>query len=442
RAVGPALGFLVCGVPLAALLDRIGFFDEAAARLQRRFGALPMGLLWAGAAATTVVLNLDTTIVLLTPLYVRLARRAGVDPLRLALVPLCLASLASSVLPVSNLTTLIAADHLHLGVLDVVRHLGLPTLTAVVVGWLAYRRRFPEPAPVGTPAVVRPPVDDGPLPPQPPHPGPGAADGEDRLVAGRVAGRRPAARHVVGQRTLVWGLVREGWLVGRRSVRQGGSGDGPDSAQPRAVPEVRGDEPDEGDPVGEGRVGRAGRGLVVGGVIVAGLLVAFTVGPSFGVQPWASALVADLVLVGVTRTIPWRSMPLLTAAFVAGLAAAVAIATGPSLLESVVRASGAGPVAASTLAGAGAANVVNNIPATLVAVHGADRATPGLWAWLLGVNAGAALLPIGALANLLWWRIIAAESIPMSLGSYVRRVWPVVVPALLAAAVVLGALAR
>ena len=42
--------------------------------------------LWALAAATTVVLNLDTTIVLLTPLYVRIARRADEDPLALALV--------------------------------------------------------------------------------------------------------------------------------------------------------------------------------------------------------------------------------------------------------------------------------------------------------------------------------------------------------------------
>ncbi len=47
--------------------------------------------LWLLAAATTVVLNLDTTVVLLTPLYLRLARRVGVDPLPLAAIPLLLA---------------------------------------------------------------------------------------------------------------------------------------------------------------------------------------------------------------------------------------------------------------------------------------------------------------------------------------------------------------
>ena len=35
--------------------------------------------------------------------------------------------------------------------------------------------------------------------------------------------------------------------------------------------------------------------------------------------------------------------------------------------------------------------------------------TWGLWGWLLGVNTAAALLPIGALANLLWLRIMGAE---------------------------------
>ena len=71
--VAPALAFLLVGVPLAALLDELGFFDSVAGLLEHRYPDLPVLALWLLAAATTIVLNLDTTIVLLTPLYVRLA---------------------------------------------------------------------------------------------------------------------------------------------------------------------------------------------------------------------------------------------------------------------------------------------------------------------------------------------------------------------------------
>jgi len=109
-AIAPALAFLCAGVPLAALLDRLGFFESVARLLQRGAGPVALWKLWGLAAATTAVLNLDTTVVLLTPLYIRLARRANVDPLPVAIVPLLLASLASSFLPVSNLTSLIVVD--------------------------------------------------------------------------------------------------------------------------------------------------------------------------------------------------------------------------------------------------------------------------------------------------------------------------------------------
>jgi len=156
RSLWPALAFLLAAVPLASMLDELGFFDAAAALVAA--GTTSVLGLWLLAAVTTVVLNLDTTVVLLTPLYLRLARRVGADPLALTAIPLLLASLASSVLPVSNLTTLIATDTLGLSVGDVVTHLALPSLAAVGVGWLAYRRRFPTrlPTPVGAPGPMGP----------------------------------------------------------------------------------------------------------------------------------------------------------------------------------------------------------------------------------------------------------------------------------------------
>ena len=65
----PALAFLLAGVPLAALLDRLGFFEASAAVIVGRGGDRPVLALWVFAGLTTVVLNLDTTVVLLTPLY-------------------------------------------------------------------------------------------------------------------------------------------------------------------------------------------------------------------------------------------------------------------------------------------------------------------------------------------------------------------------------------
>ena len=91
----PALAFLLTGVPLAALLERLGYFDSVIAWLvgpdERQ---LRVVLLWILAASTTIVMNLDTTIVLLTPLYIALARSSGIVVRRLALIPLLLASFA------------------------------------------------------------------------------------------------------------------------------------------------------------------------------------------------------------------------------------------------------------------------------------------------------------------------------------------------------------
>lgn len=329
--VAPALAFLLVGVPLAALLDELGLFDAVAGLLEHRVREVPVLALWVLAAATTMVLNLDTTIVLLTPLYVRLARRAGADPMSFALIPLLLAAFASSVLPISNLTTLIVTEQLDLSVAEVVGHLALPSLAAVVVGWFAYRRRHPQ-----------------------------------HLVSA------PA---------------------------------GPLDLTP----------------------------LRLGVPVVAALLLGVTVGPSFGVAPWMVVLVADLVLVVGVRRVPWRAVPVGTAVGVGALAAVVGAVVSPALLDGVR--SAAGPAAATgvTLVATATANVINNIPATLVMVDGATSPTTGVWAWLLGVNAGAVLVPIGALANLLWLRIAREEELVVDFRAYLRAVVPVAVPALLAA---------
>lgn len=97
----------------------------------------------------TTVFNLDASVVLLTPLYVRIARRHGLDPLAAAFTPMLLACFASSALPVSNLTNLLAAERFGLGAADFALRLGPASLAAVAVGYHAHRRVFPEAAPRG-----------------------------------------------------------------------------------------------------------------------------------------------------------------------------------------------------------------------------------------------------------------------------------------------------
>ena len=57
--------------------------------------------------------------------------------------PLLSPAWASSVLPISNLTTLIAVDEFGPSAGDVLADLALPSLAASIVGWLVFRRRFP-----------------------------------------------------------------------------------------------------------------------------------------------------------------------------------------------------------------------------------------------------------------------------------------------------------
>ena len=79
-ALAAPLAFLLFAVPLAVVLDELGFFAGVAALVD---GGRHLRLgLWV-AAAVTVLFNLDAAVVLLTPLYVRIAAcRAGGDRCR------------------------------------------------------------------------------------------------------------------------------------------------------------------------------------------------------------------------------------------------------------------------------------------------------------------------------------------------------------------------
>jgi arsenical pump membrane protein len=133
---GPVLVFLLAITVLAELADRAGVFDAAAGICARlgRGSTLSLYLLIAVLGTlTTIGMSLDTTAVLLTPVVLSLADRLGIRTLPFALLAVWLANTASLLLPVSNLTNLLAVGHLHLSALSFAGRMALPELVAVLV---------------------------------------------------------------------------------------------------------------------------------------------------------------------------------------------------------------------------------------------------------------------------------------------------------------------
>ncbi len=85
------------------------------------------------ATVSTIFLSLDTTAVLVTPLVVSLARHARIHPLPFALTTVWLANTASLLLPVSNLTNLLAQQRLGVSPLEFAGLLWAPALVGVAV---------------------------------------------------------------------------------------------------------------------------------------------------------------------------------------------------------------------------------------------------------------------------------------------------------------------
>jgi len=147
RRILPLLIFLGSVVILAELAAAAQVFDVIAARIAVvARGSYPvLFVLGVGfASATTIALNLDTTAVLLTPVMIALARKLDLPPLPLAMTTVWLANTASLLLPVSNLTNILATDRIGLDPLPYAARMALPQLVAIAVTtvllWLWYWR--------------------------------------------------------------------------------------------------------------------------------------------------------------------------------------------------------------------------------------------------------------------------------------------------------------
>lgn len=320
--LGPVVGFLAAVLVLADCCDREGVF-RAAGVLMARAGARSQDRLLIAvsllAAVTTALLSLDTTVVLLTPVVVATVRASGAAPRRPLYATAHLANSASLLLPVSNLTNLLALALLPISFGRFVALMALPWVIAVVVEVLGVRATVPEPS-------------------------------------------APSALH----------------------------GDGTQVRVPRFATAV-----------------------------VIATVAGFGVGQAFGVAPVWVATVGAGVLV-IWRLAHRRTNPVEVFAatspsfclFVLGLGVVVraAAAHGLTRVARDVLPPGTGlpELLAIAAVSAVAANVMNNLPATLLLLPVAAAAGVGAGlAVLIGVNVGPNLTYAGSLATLLWRRTVA-----------------------------------
>ncbi|NMO90518.1 ArsB/NhaD family transporter [Actinomycetospora sp. TBRC 11914] len=356
--LGPTVGFLAAVLVLAHLADAEGVFTWAGSLLRRRresgfsdveclrcdtadTGNRLFRRVFALAAVTTAVLSLDATVVLLTPVVVRTARRMRLAVAPAAFVCAHLANSASLLLPVSNLTNLLAVGATHLSFLRFAALMALPWVVVLAVEYVGLR-----------------------------------------------------------------------WVFRREIDR------------PEAGPE---DEPDRPDQLDQDTP--TPRYALV---VLALTLVGFGAAAPLGVEPVWVAVVGVVVLgarsLASRRTTPRavvESAAPLFCLFVLALGVVVAAVGTHGLggvLTGIVTPLGTGLPGLLAVAGLAAvlANVVNNLPATLLLLDalGPAPATATVLAMLIGVGVGPNLTYVGSLATLLWRRVMSAEGAAPSLRRF------------------------
>ena len=161
----PVVAFLAAVLVISELCDADGLFRYAGALMAAKSNGEPQRLLlfvFVLAAAVTAVLSLDATVVLLTPVVFATASRMGVRPKPHAYACTHLANAGSLLLPVSNLTNLLAMSAAGLTFVSFAGLMALPWLTVLVVEYLAFRQFFASD--LSIPATNPKPPEVPPLP--------------------------------------------------------------------------------------------------------------------------------------------------------------------------------------------------------------------------------------------------------------------------------------
>ncbi|MET0860739.1 MAG: SLC13 family permease [Microbacterium sp.] len=164
--VWPILAFVVAISIVAELAAAAGLFDVSAFFLTRMARGRTL-VLWVLvvvlAVVVTTFLSLDTTAVLLTPVVISMARALRLNPIPFVFTTVWLANTASLVLPVSNLTNLLAVGGIGDGSVGTfVALVGPSALVSIVVSTLlllfAHRRDLRGRHSAAAPPAVSDPV--------------------------------------------------------------------------------------------------------------------------------------------------------------------------------------------------------------------------------------------------------------------------------------------
>jgi arsenical pump membrane protein len=348
--LGPTLAFLAAIFVVAEIAELAGLFARAGGRLARNADTSTRLVVVVSAAAivVTVLMSLDATAVLFTPVVIGVVRARRAEPSPSLLVTTQLANAASSFLPVSNLTNLLVFS-----------------ATGLSFGGFAVRMAVPTAA---------------------------------------------AAAVVVG--TVVIDTPRDALSA-------------LDAARPTPM-----------DAFGA---------LVIAAIAL--LTTAFFCSSVLGVEP-AWIAVAGAVLLAAIAIATGRARPLTIARatspmfllFVFGLALVVQAAVDHGLHDVAVDVLPSGDSLLTLLAMAGLAallaNLVNNLPATLVLVSVVPAgSTALLLALLIGVNVGPNLSYTGSLATLLWRRVVRRDGVEPTRRAFFRLAVLTTPAALIAATV-------
>ena len=156
----PVVAFLVAILVVAEVCARAGVFAAAAGSVARhsvrggrpRPQALLLGVLGVAALVTTL-LSLDATVVLLTPVVLAAAGGLRLSSRPAAYACLRMANSGSLLLPVSNLTNLLAMPHLPFGFGGFAARMALPLAVTLLVEYaglrLLFRGELRQPSAVG-----------------------------------------------------------------------------------------------------------------------------------------------------------------------------------------------------------------------------------------------------------------------------------------------------
>ena len=143
--LGPIIGFLAAVLILAQLCQDEGLCRACGDWMARGVAKRPTRLLirvFVVASVTTAVLSLDATVVLLTPIVFATAARLSARAKPYVYATTHLANSASLLLPVSNLTNLIAFAASGLSFPRFAGLMLIPWLAAIAVEYLVFRRFF------------------------------------------------------------------------------------------------------------------------------------------------------------------------------------------------------------------------------------------------------------------------------------------------------------